>query len=98
MYPTTARALFLAAAPAIVSAAGFNGMWDATILAGADPVAFRMEVTESPAKVCFFEDNQPVCSTSARLTDGKLAAQWDYLKTELRLELKDKTLAGVYHN
>jgi thiol-disulfide isomerase/thioredoxin len=99
MHQITARALFLLATPAMALAAGFHGTWDATITptAGADPVAFRMEVTETPTKVCFFEDAQPVCSTSARIEDGRLVAQWDFLKTELRLEARDKTLAGVYH-
>ena len=79
-------------------AGAFDGKWDATIAAGADPVPFRMEVTGSPAKVCFFEDEQPVCSTSARIENGKLTAQWDFYKAELRLEFKDNTLAGVYHS
>lgn len=98
MQPTTARALFLAAAPAIALAGSFNGAWDATIAAGADPVPFRMEVTESPARVCFFEDTQPVCSTSARIEKGRLTAQWDFYKAELRLEARDGGLAGVYHS
>jgi thiol-disulfide isomerase/thioredoxin len=98
MLPTTARAFLLSAAPALLAAANYNGTWDANIFPGNDPVAFKMEVTESPAKVCFFEDNQPMCSTSAKLADGKLVAQWDYFKTELRLEPSDKGIAGVYHS
>jgi thiol-disulfide isomerase/thioredoxin len=98
MVPTTARALLLLAAPALLAAANFNGTWDATIFPGSDPVNFKMEITETPVKVCFFEDTQPVCSTSARLEAGKLVAQWDFLKTELRLEQADKGLAGVYHS
>ena len=97
MIQTTARSFFLLAIPAVALASSFGGIWDATIRAGADPVAFRMEITEAPAKVCFFEDQQPVCSTSARVENGKLAAQWDFLKTELRLEPKDGSIAGIYH-
>ena len=97
MYPTTARALFLLAAPLLALAGDFNGTWDATIMNGSDPVAFRMEVSEAPMKVCFFEDAQPVCSTSARVEGTKLVAQWDFLRTDLRLEAQDKTLTGVYH-
>jgi thiol-disulfide isomerase/thioredoxin len=93
----TARALILLATPALGLAGSFAGNWDATITAGADPVAFRMEVLVSPAKVCFFEDNQPVCSTSASVEGERLTAQWDFLKTELRLDLKDQTVSGVYH-
>jgi thiol-disulfide isomerase/thioredoxin len=98
MFSTTARALLLSAAPILAAAANFNGMWDATIVPANDPVAFKMEITESPAKVCFFEDNQPVCSTSAHVTGDKLVAQWDFYKSELRLEQADKGLAGVYHS
>src|ERR1019366_4097450 len=77
-------------------AAGFNGTWDATILAGGESVPFRFEITESPARVCFFEDTQLVCSTSARIEAGKLIAQWDYLNRELRLEAAGDGLQGVY--
>jgi thiol-disulfide isomerase/thioredoxin len=79
-------------------AADLNGTWDATILPGGEPVAFRMEIATSPVRVCFFEDTQPTCSTSARLEEGKLVAQWDYLKTELRLEQQERTLSGIYHS
>ncbi|HTS62193.1 MAG TPA: TlpA disulfide reductase family protein [Candidatus Acidoferrales bacterium] len=98
MHLTTARALILVAAPALALAGNFNGTWDATIMSGSDPVAFRMEVAEAPAKVCLFEDTQPVCSTSAEVDGTKLVAKWDFLRTDLRLEVKgDKTLTGVYH-
>lgn len=89
-------ALLLAAATA--RAADLNGTWDATIRPAREPVAFRMEVSANPARVCLFEDTQPVCSTSARIDEAKLVAQWDFLKTELRLDLQDKTLSGVYHS
>ena len=75
----------------------FNGIWDGTIVSGG-PVAFKMEITASPAKVCFFEDAQPVCSTSAKIDGSKLIAQWDFYKAELRLEAAGKKLDGVYHS
>ena len=77
-------------------ASGFNGTWDATILAGGETVPFRLEVSESPARVCFFEDTQPVCSTAARIEAGTMIAQWDYLNRELRLETAGDGLQGVY--
>jgi thiol-disulfide isomerase/thioredoxin len=88
-------ALFVVAGTAL--ATGFTGMWDATILAGGDLVPFRLEVSESPARVCFFEDTQPRCSTTAHLEAGRLIAQWDYLNRELRLEVAGDGLQGVYH-
>ncbi|MGB7762931.1 MAG: TlpA disulfide reductase family protein [Bryobacteraceae bacterium] len=87
-------ALFAVAGAAL--ATGFDGTWDATILAGGELVPFRLEVTESPVRVCFFEDTQPVCSTAARIEAGKLIAQWDYLNRELRLEVAGGGLQGVY--
>jgi len=87
-------ALFSLACTAL--AAGFNGTWDATILAGGESVPFRLEISESPARVCFFEDTQPVCSTAARIEANKLIAQWDYLGRELSLEVSGDNLAGVY--
>ncbi|MGA3020074.1 MAG: hypothetical protein ABSF62_23395, partial [Bryobacteraceae bacterium] len=83
--------------PATVAFGGdLDGRWDATITSGAAHVPFRMEVTESPARVCFFEDTQPACSTSAEIKDGTLTARWDYLNTELQLAAKDGALAGSY--
>jgi thiol-disulfide isomerase/thioredoxin len=97
MRSARASALFLLASPALLPAGNFSGTWDANIFPAADPVAFKMEVTESPAKVCFFEDTQAVCSTSAKVTDGKLVAAWDFLRTDLRLESSADGLTGVYH-
>jgi peroxiredoxin len=57
-----------------------------------------MDVTESPARVCFFEDTQPACSTSAEFQNGVLTAHWDYLNTELQLSAKDGALTGTYRN
>ena len=83
--------------PATVALAGdFDGRWDATIASGAAHIPFRMEVSESPARVCFFEDTQPACSTSAEIKDGTLTARWDYINTELQLRVKDGALTGSY--
>jgi thiol-disulfide isomerase/thioredoxin len=96
MTRSLAGTLALLALPAVLPAANFSGTWDAAILSGGDHVPFRMQVAESPAKVCFFEDTQPVCSTSAQMAEGKLVARWDFLNTELTLEAKDGSLAGIY--
>ena len=85
--------------PATVALAGdFDGRWDATIASGAAHIPFRMEVNEAPARVCFFEDTLPACSTSAELKDGTLTARWDYINTELQLTVKDGALTGSYRN
>ena len=90
--------LWLLASAAAASAAGFDGVWDAVIVANGFRVPFRMELTASPARVCFFEDTQPVCSTSAKTEGGQLIARWDYLNTELRLTPHDGQLTGGYRN
>jgi thiol-disulfide isomerase/thioredoxin len=91
-------ALALLLASSLALAADFQGVWDASILASAQHVPFRMEISGSPARVCFFEDTQPVCSTAARIEGASLTAEWDYMNTELTLSLKDGTLSGVYRN
>ena len=92
--------LFAAACTAMAGAdgAGFNGTWDATILAGGQPVPFRLETSESPARACFFEDTQPACSTAAQIKGDNLIAQWDYLGRELRLKLTSGGLEGAYRS
>ena len=83
--------------PATVALAGdMDGRWDATITSGAAAVPFRLEVTESPARACFFEDTQPVCSSSAEIKDGTMTARFDFLNTELQLTAKDGGLTGSY--
>jgi len=85
-------------APAAVLAGEFNGTWDAAVAAKAARIPFRLEVTESPARVCFYEDTEPVCSTTARIEGARLTAKWDYLNSELTLTAADGALAGGYVN
>src|ERR1035438_10500136 len=94
-----ARKIFLLIlAPAVMLAADFNGKWDAAVVTNAARIPFRMEVSESPARVCFFEDAEPVCSSSARIAEGKLTAQWDYLNSQLTLSAADGGVSGSYVN
>src|SRR5215813_10838367 len=94
----TAQAFALFAVPALALGANFKGVWDGVIVAGGDQVDFKMEIVASPAKVCFFEDTQPVCSTSVKVEGEKLIAQWDFYKAELRLDAAAGKLDGVYHS
>jgi thiol-disulfide isomerase/thioredoxin len=89
-------ALWLLVSATVALAGDLDGRWDATITSGGAHVPFRMEVTESPARVCFFEDTQPACSTSAEIKDGSLTARWDYINTELQLTAQDGALTGSY--
>jgi len=92
------RMIFWIAAPAVALAGQFGGNWDGTVAMNALRVPFRMEITEAPAQVCFFEDTQPVCSTTARIEDGKLMAKWDYMNSQLTLSASDGGLGGTYVN
>lgn len=89
-------------APALLAstlAAGdFGGKWDGAVVTGTTRVPFRMEISESPARVCFFEDTEPVCSTSVRIEGASLTAFWDYLNSQLTLAASGGTLAGAYVN
>lgn len=88
-------AALLAPAPA---AADFGGKWDGEVVTAAGRIPFRMEISESPARVCFFEDTEPVCSTSVRIDGASLAAFWDYLNSQLTLSATGGNLAGTYVN
>lgn len=90
------KIILLTAAPLLLAAAGFEGRWDGTVVTQAARVPFRMEV--SGGKVCFFEDNDPVCSTSATIDGPKLTATWDYLNSRLTLAESDTGLTGTYVN
>jgi thiol-disulfide isomerase/thioredoxin len=92
------KGFLLILAPAVLLAGDFNGNWDAAVVTNAARIPFRMEVSESPARVCFFEDAEPVCSSSARIEAGKLTAQWDYLNSRLTLAPADGGIAGSYIN
>lgn len=92
------NAFLLILAPAVLLAGDFNGSWDAAVVTNATRIPFRMEVSESPARVCFFEDVEPVCSSSARIEGGKLTAQWDYLNSQLTLTAADGGISGGYIN
>ena len=85
-------------APILLLASDFKGNWDGAAITNVARVPFRMEVSESPARVCFFEDAEPVCSTSARIEGSKLTANWDYMNTVLTLAAADGSLAGTYIN
>jgi thiol-disulfide isomerase/thioredoxin len=85
-------------APTLLLAGDFQGSWDAAVVTDAARIPFRMEVSQSPSRVCFFEDAQPVCSTSVRIEDGKLTARWDYLNSQLTLNAAGGSLAGTYVN
>lgn len=83
---------------ATLLAGDFNGNWDGTVVAPAARIPFRLEVRESPARVCFFEDTEPICSTSARIESGKLTARWDYINSILTLTAAEANLSGTYVN
>jgi len=85
-------------APALLLAADFNGVWDGLVVTNAARIPFRMEISESMAMVCFFEDAEPICSTSLQVTGDSLTANWDYLNSRLTLTGADGNLEGTYVN
>src|SRR5579863_291614 len=91
------NALLLIFSAALLPAADFNGNWDGAVVT-AVRIPFRMEVSASPTRVCFFEDEAPVCSTSARIEGDQLTAQWDYLNSRLTLSASAGILSGNYVN
>ena len=92
------RILLLILAPAVLPAAGFPGSWEGEVVTAAERIPFQMEISASPARVCFFEDREPVCSSAARFEGDTLRAQWDYLNSRLTLAAGSGTLKGTYVN
>lgn len=85
-------------APALLPAAGFNGNWDGFVITNAARIPFRMEVSESPARVCLFEDTEPICSTAVQIEGGTLTAHWDYLNSRLTMTASGGTISGTFVN
>lgn len=81
-----------------LAAGDFGGKWDGAVVTATARIPFRMEISESPSRVCFFEDTEPVCSTSVRIDGASLTAFWDYLNSQLTLSATGGTLAGTYVN
>jgi thiol-disulfide isomerase/thioredoxin len=90
------KLVLLILAPALLTAADFNGKWDGAVITPAARVPFRMDVNSG--KVCFFEDTESVCSTSMNVEGDKLTALWDYMNTRLTLTSSGGALAGTYVN
>jgi thiol-disulfide isomerase/thioredoxin len=84
--------------PALLLADGFTGTWDGAVVTNSARIPFRMEISGSPARVCFFEDREPVCSTSAAIQGDSLTAQWDYLNSRLTLTADAGSLSGTFVN
>ena len=76
-------------------AGDFDGLWDATILSDGVKVPFRLQISD---KVCFFEDQQPICSTSLQIQNGKLTAHWDFLHRDVSLSSTKNGLTGEFLN
>src|SRR5215469_12747241 len=90
--------VFVILVPVLAAAGEFSGKWEGEVVSNAGRVPFRIELTESPARVCFFEDTDPVCSTTASIEGKRLTAKWDYLNCELTLTAADGVLTGTYVN
>ncbi|HUK15308.1 MAG TPA: TlpA disulfide reductase family protein [Bryobacteraceae bacterium] len=90
--------IFSMLAPGLLLAADFNGNWDGFVVTNAARIPFRMEVSGPPARVCFFEDAEPICSTSVQVAGDSLVAQWDYLNSRLTLTAAAGVLSGTYVN
>lgn len=90
-------ALFLG----IVSAAAgesLAGRWDATVNVNGVQIPFRFElsVDGDNATGIFFNGDEPLPSSSGRLSSGSLLLNWDHFAAKLEATVRDGVLEGQY--
>src|SRR5258708_2400047 len=101
-YPASMSArLFVAAFLGIVSAAAAEslaGRWDATVTANGVEIPFRFELSIGGANATgtFFNGEEPMPSSSGRLSDGALLLNWDHFAAKLEATVRDGVLEGQY--
>src|SRR5258708_8655090 len=93
--------LFVAAFLGIVSAAtaeSLAGRWDATVIVNGVEIPFRFELSVDGANATgtFFNGEDPMPSSSGRLSDGALLLNWDHYAAKLEESLRDGVLDGQY--
>src|SRR5258708_9332523 len=93
--------LFVAAFLGIVSAAtaeSLAGRWDATVIVNGVEIPFRFELSVDGANATgtFFNGEEPMPSSSGRLSNGALLLNWDHYAAKLEESLRDGVLDGQY--
>src|SRR5260370_29130911 len=93
--------LFAAAFLGIVSAAAgesLAGRCDATVNVNGVEIPFRFELSVDGANVTgiFFNGDEPMPSSSGRLSNGSLLLNWDHFAAKLEATVRDAVLDGQY--
>ena len=92
--------LMAAFAPAVWAAPpdAIEGLWDATVTVGNNPIPFRIGFSGSGSSVkgWFFNGDDKEISTSGDFADGSLTLRFDSYASVLRATVKDGVLDGQY--
>jgi thiol-disulfide isomerase/thioredoxin len=93
--------LFVAVLLSIVSVAAgesLAGRWDATVNVNGVQIPFRFElsVDGDNATGIFFNGDEPLPSSSGRLSNGSLLLNWDHFAAKLEATVRDGALEGQY--
>ncbi|HEY6390449.1 MAG TPA: TlpA disulfide reductase family protein [Bryobacteraceae bacterium] len=93
--------LFVAMFLGIVSAAAgesLAGRWDATVNVNGVEIPFRFELSVDGANATgiFFNGDEPMPSSSGRISNGSLLLNWDHFAAKLEATVRDGLLDGQY--
>jgi thiol-disulfide isomerase/thioredoxin len=93
--------IFIAAILCIASSAAAQSLpqrWDATVNVNGVEIPFRFDLTLNGenATGSFFNGDEPMPSSSGRLSDGSLLLSWDSFAAKLQATLRDGVFEGEY--
>ncbi|HKD04823.1 MAG TPA: TlpA disulfide reductase family protein [Bryobacteraceae bacterium] len=92
--------LLVASAPSLWPATasdGIEGLWNATVMVGNNPIPFRMGLSGgSAAKGWFFNGDDREVSTTGNFENGILTLHFDSYASVLRATVKNGVLDGLY--
>jgi thiol-disulfide isomerase/thioredoxin len=93
--------LFIAVLLSIVSTAtgeSLAGRWDATVNVNGVEIPFRFELSVDGANATgiFFNGDEPMPSSSGRVSNGSLLLNWDHFAAKLEATVRDGVLDGQY--
>jgi thiol-disulfide isomerase/thioredoxin len=93
--------LFVAAFLVIPSAASGESLpqrWDATVNVNGVEIPFRFDLSLDGANATgsFFNGDEPMPSSSGRLSNGSLLLNWDHFAAKLEATIRDGVLDGQY--
>lgn len=100
MTKVTVRFALIPMSALVAPAQSVNGLWDATVQYDDYKIPFPLQLSQRGSEVSasFFNGDDPVTSTTGKLTDNSLTVRFEHYATQLNATLSDGTLKGTYGN